>query len=294
MTSSVPHLDASTTCGAEKTGQKVWGTYKARYLASLILALSRRTPLGRGAARKGMFYLFKSCHPGPVDVDLWGSNVRLHPASNFVELKALMRPDCYDVEELRYLSDIMAWTNSCFVDIGANAGLFSLKAALSATGPSKIIAIEPDASLMERLKFNLTSARLLGKVARDVDVEMIEAAISDRNGQGVLSTEGDEGARSLVENSAGRSVNLLTLYDLVTKTALHRIDILKLDVEGHEDKVLPPYFKAAPKALWPAAIIIEHISRKHWQVDCISDAVDRGYAVRFKTNNNTILERKKM
>jgi FkbM family methyltransferase len=192
---------------------------------------------------------------------------------------------------LQYLADIMDWSGACFVDIGANAGLFSLRAALAATGPARIIAIEPDTSLLERLKFNLATARNLGKVRPGVDVEMVVAAISDRSGQGILTTQGDEGARHLVDGGVGQMVNLTTLNDVISNAALHRIDVLKIDVEGHEDKVLPPFFATAPKALWPTALIIEHISRDHWQIDCISDAIARGYSVSFTTNNNTILER---
>ena len=66
---------------------------------------------------------------------------------------------------------------------------------------------------------------------------------------------------------------------------------MKVDVEGHEDKVMPPFLNAAPEALWPATIIVEHLQRATWRPDCIAVALDRGYRITRTTNNNTFLER---
>ena len=70
-----------------------------------------------------------------------------------------------------------------------------------------------------------------------------------------------------------------------------KIDALKIDVEGFEDRVLTPFFEQAPQALWPRAIVIEHLSRNEWQDDCIADMLAKGYAQAGRTRSNTFLKR---
>ena len=55
--------------------------------------------------------------------------------------------------------------------------------------------------------------------------------------------------------------------------------------------MLTGFFKDAPKALWPRAVVIEHLSRDEWQEDCIADMRARGYAEAGKTRSNTLMLR---
>lgn len=272
-----------------------WGTYAPTLPARLVLALSRNSILGRGGARKALLRLFLALHRGPADVALWGTEVRLHPANNLVERKALLRPDVFDAEERGVLRQVMADDGSVFVDIGGNAGLYSLDAALHAGDGAAVLTIEPDQRLMNRFAFNLAQARRLGRFKASLASHTRTVAISDHNGTGMLSAAGDEGARNILagdEGTAGRAVTLRTLLGVVQETGLTRIDIMKIDVEGHEDMVLPPYLASAPESLWPGLIIIEHLQRESWRPDCIADALQRGYAIIKTTRNNTFLERR--
>ena len=232
-------------------------------------------------------------HAGPVDVPLWGTQVRLYPDNNVVERKALLRPDHYDAPERALLRRVMSRPGAVFVDIGGNAGLYSLYAALHCGDGATILMIEPDADLIERFTFNLDQARQLGRIRPALKIHAAAVAISDRDGTGILSATGDEGSRNLTsgaENS-GRNVQLRTLQSVVRDARLDHIDIMKIDVEGHEDKVLPPFLSSAEKNLWPAQIIIEHLQRSQWNPDCIADAERRGYRITKTTRSNTFLER---
>ena len=71
---------------------------------------------------------------------------------------------------------------------------------------------------------------------------------------------------------------------------MSRVDALKIDVEGFEDRVLTGFFKEAP-LLWPRAVVIEHLSKNEWQDDCIADMRARGYIETGKTRSNTLLAR---
>ena len=268
-----------------------WGAHKPGVAASAVLWMSRNSIFGRGLLRKTTAAAFNALHSGPVDVALWGSNVRLYPDNNVVERKALLRPDHFDALEREHLQRVMSKADAVFVDVGGNAGLYSLDAALHAGDGATIVMIEPDTELIARFEFNLNESRLGGRLNSTIKVVTEAAAISDRDGSGVLSATGDEGSRSLVagRTASGLTVALRTLVSVVSDARVDHIDIMKIDVEGHEDKVLPPFLRAAPPALWPRHIIIEHLQRPQWQADCIADALARGYEIVKTTRNNTFL-----
>ena len=70
-----------------------------------------------------------------------------------------------------------------------------------------------------------------------------------------------------------------------------KVDALKIDVEGFEDRVLTGFFAEAPQSLWPRAVVIEHLSKNEWLKDCIADMRARGYVERGRTRSNTLLLR---
>jgi FkbM family methyltransferase len=253
----------------------------------LVIAVSRNTVLGRGPFRKSLAGAFNRVHEGAVDCSLWGSPVRLHPARNVSERKALMRPDRIDVRELRFLAAQMGKPGSVLVDVGANAGLYSLYAALHAGSGARILAIEPAADMVARLQFNVALARGAGRIDETVEVVTATVAVGDADGEARLSGT-DEGSRSLL-GGAGTPVRLRRLSALLGEHGVGRIDVMKIDVEGYEDRVLPPYLGDVRPDRWPRAVILEHLSRARWGLDCIADCRGRGYEVLFVTRNNTVL-----
>ena len=50
-----------------------------------------------------------------------------------------------------------------------------------------------------------------------------------------------------------------------------------------------PFFKDAPRTLWPRAVVIEHLSANEWLEDCLADMRARGYVETGKTRSNTLL-----
>lgn len=275
------------------SGAAAWGTYRPSSLGRACLALSRHTPLGRGGARRLLIRAFSAVHEGPVDTTLVGVPVRLHPAHNVSERTALFRPDRMGGGILPALRAAMARPDAVFVDIGANAGLFSLDMAMHAASGTRILAIDPDAVLLGRFTYNLALARAHGAVASGVVVETAALAISDHDGTGQFAVAGSEGARHLVGDADGasRPVPLRTLAGLLAERGITTIDLLKIDVEGHEDKVLPPYLDAVAPANWPRHILIEHVHRNAWTRDCIAECERHGYRIRSRTNNDVFLER---
>jgi FkbM family methyltransferase len=274
---------------AADTEAPAWGTHRPGLPLRALIELSRHSVLGRGPLRKRLARLFFKLHSGPVDVRLWGQRMRLYPDYNVCERKALLRPDRMDRQEYAFLLPWLRQPRPVFVDIGANAGLYSLYAALHATAGARILAIDPEPGLLARFAFNLRLAHEAGAIEAGIEVATACVAVGDHDGEALLSTGEDEGSRSLL-GGAGRPVRLRRLAGLLAENAIDKVTIMKIDVEGYEDRVLPPYLAEVNPDRWPQAIIIEHVYRRGWRLDCVSLCQSRGYRIVGASNNNTILE----
>jgi len=176
-----------------------------------------------------------------------------------------------------------------FIDVGANAGTYALPMARHVGASGRVIAVEPHPVMVARLTFN--------KAASGADnVAIVAAAAGDADGELMIATDNENVGASRVYSGTGtRSdairVPAMRLLRIVQDHRIEKIDSLKIDVEGYEDRVLTGFFRDAPAALWPRAVAIEHLSRGDWVHDCLADMVSRGYVETGKTRSNTLLVR---
>ena len=251
-----------------------------------IISLAQRTKLKRGAFRPWMSRLVNLLRAGPLDVSYQGASFRFYHQASATERGALFNPD-YNREELDFLRGYVP-AGGNFVDVGANVGTYALPLARHVGANGRVIAIEPHPVTHARLAFNCASSGL-------TQVTLIAAAAGDLDGELMIETDGDNlGASHVVTSQASASaikVPSRTLQGILDQAGLSRVDALKIDVEGFEDRVLTGFFATAPQALWPRAVVIEHLSRAEWQADCIADMIRRGYALAGQTRSNTFLLR---
>lgn len=249
-----------------------------------IIALAQRTGLKRGAFRPMLSRLLNLLRGGPLDVSYQGGAFRLYHQGSATERGALLNPD-YNIEELRFLRAHLP-QGGVFVDVGANVGTYALALARDAGPNGKVIAIEPHPVTHARLAFNNAASGY-------AQVKLVQAAAGADDGELLIETDGDNlGASHIVSGDAsGKAIAVpsLRLQRILEEAAVARVDALKIDVEGYEDRVLTGFFKNAPRSLWPKAVVIEHLSSDEWQNDCIADMVARGYAIAGKTRSNTML-----
>jgi FkbM family methyltransferase len=231
---------------------------------------------------------------GALDVERWGIKLRLYPRRNLCEKNLLFTPQMYEAPELAKLAAEIERVKQSrrdfvFVDIGANAGLFSFFVASYAGKGATILAVEPASEALRHLRFNLAAnpgapIRVLpfalgageGRVALEID---------DRDMGGTRTRPWQEG-----ERSGAPSAECFSLLDVLQREQVTAIDGLKIDVEGSEDTVLVPFFTDAPKNLWPTLIIIED-SRNSWKADVFSALAERDYKIILRTKLNVILRR---
>lgn len=266
------------------------GTYAPNLLVRFILCLSQNTPLGRGKARKQMARLVRRHSADRLDTKLFGQNVRLHLHNNSSEVKALMNPGRYSRAELDFCARYLPARAGVFVDIGANAGLFSLGVLAHMTGGT-LIAVEPQPALHARLTANLET--LNAPRAGLPELHILRTAIGAQTGELALSVPDQLGQATARIQPGTRTIKVPVqpLLDVLEPLALGQIDVLKLDVEGFEDEVIMPFFETAPETLWPRAIVIEHCHRDRWQRDCEQALLGAAYRLVGKDRTNLMFVR---
>ena len=155
--------------------------------------------------------------------------------------------------------------------------------------PIKLGSIEPNPKLGERLKHNATFNGLQDKI------EIWEIALGDYSGMARLYLGiTDLGSSSIINaerDGVFIDVKIRPLIDLLTSNAVRRIDALKIDVEGAEDKVLKPFFEMAHMSFYPGMLIIEDSSKASWEWDVIDWMLSNGYEITGKSRGNVILKR---
>jgi FkbM family methyltransferase len=251
-----------------------------------LISLAQRTRLKRGAFRPTMSRLVNLFRGGPVDVEYQGASFRFYHQGSATERGALFNPD-YNLEELEFLR-LHTPASGVFVDIGANVGTYALALARHVGRSGKVIAVEPHPVTFARLAFN-------NKASGFTQVNLVAAAAGPEDGELMIETDGDNlGASHIVTAAAGAGairVPSWRLSRILADAGTAKVDSLKIDVEGFEDRVLTGFFREAPQSLWPRAVVIEHLSRDEWRDDCIADMRARGYAEGGRTRSNTLLVR---
>ena len=263
-----------------------FGAFAPNAAQAAIIRLARRSRLKRGAFRPMLSRLVNMLRAGPVDVQYQGVAFRFYHQASATERGALFNPD-YNIEELDFLR-ARTPAGGVFVDVGANVGTYAMVLARHVGANGKVIAIEPHPVTHARLAFNRAASNF-------TQVRLVAAAAGASDGELMIETDGDNlGASHIVTGEpAGNAVRVpsLRLQRILDEAGASRVDALKIDVEGYEDRVLTGFFREAPPSLWPRAVVIEHLSRNEWLADCIADMLARGYAEAGKTRSNTLLVR---
>lgn len=185
-----------------------------------------------------------------VDLELWGLRLRLAPKGNLTEQRLIFMPAFHDTRENAFLAKTLG-NGDVFLDIGANAGAYSLFAAARCPKNVRIESFEPDPELCRRLRFNLRENHI-------TNVFLHEIALGRESGEMILKQgEGNRGQNEVVSSGEGRRVPVKTLASVLAERNIPAVAVLKIDVEGHEPEVLEPFFQTAHRSLWPAWIICE-------------------------------------
>lgn len=252
------------------------------------LATSKRlSPAVRKWFRKNLAYRF----PGPFDIEAESVRLRAWPAENRCDRVALGRAVLPERAERQLIEPLLS-DDMTFVDVGANIGVYSLFVAAKTAGQAQIVSLEPHPRTYGKLVIN---AGLNGFS----DICAVNLAAGPQEDSVSMFTDGGGnigGASLLAEASGGEistNVAIRPLSDILHESGVGKIDLLKADVEGFEDRALLPLFNASEaRHLWPRAILIETVHRELWQSDLIVSLLGFGYEITGKTAENLLLQQR--
>jgi FkbM family methyltransferase len=122
------------------------------------------------------------------------------------------------------------------IDVGANVGVYTFSAAQRVGQAGRVLAIEPFSTCVQCL----LETRRVNQLEW---VTVCGGAASDREGTAYLSLHSASELNQLVASSTAASTRVeevpcFTLDALIEREQLTRVDILKIDAEGHELQVL--------------------------------------------------------
>ncbi len=216
-----------------------------------------------------------------ADVHRCGLRWRLYRTGNVSDSRLLLRPDSFDPVEMGWLLPLVQ-PGFAFVDIGANCGFYALR--IAAAG-GRVVALEPHPQMFRRLQFNAA-------LNPHASPRLLQCAVGDRQGEIRLAEDARNLGRTRIAESGAIAVEMRPLLDILAEEGIDRPGALKVDVEGHEDRVLAPFLAEAPDSLLPQTIVAEHTWSGQWRSDWTGMAARRGYRERARTpTGNAILSR---
>jgi len=156
--------------------------------------------------------------------------------------------------------------DSVVVDIGANIGDFTVRAARAARA-GRIIAVEPVESAGAMIA---TQARLNNLS----NITWVHAAIGGSDGETDVTP-----VRNPYADSGSMRAPLMTLQRLMAEQYLDRIDVLKLDCEGAEWDIFPTSEPVLPRV---RQICMEYHCERGWTPQRLGDwLINRGFEVTY-------------
>ena len=124
------------------------------------------------------------------------------------------------------------------LDIGANTGYFALLAAAASRQGASVYAFEPVARVAAKLRANVA-------LNPNLKIEIVEKAVGAETGVAPIFDPGGVHCYSASLDSSflkgekeSYSVPVVRVDDFASERGLADVDLVKLDVEGHEDSAL--------------------------------------------------------
>ncbi|HEV2556998.1 MAG TPA: FkbM family methyltransferase [Microvirga sp.] len=268
-----------------------FGSHTPTGFARWAIERTRAMP-DRWAGRRLAYFLrhlaVQSLDGQPLDVETLGARMRLYPYNNVCEKRILFTPQFFDPQERAILEERIG-ERFTFVDIGANVGAYALFVAARAGATGRVLAVEPQPDIFDRLTYNI-GQNPFGTV------KAVACAIADKTGELTLfldpSNNGESSVKVVSSSPTGAvRVPAVTLLDLFKQESITHVDAVKLDVEGAEDLILDPFFRNAPRSLHPTLLVLED-ARNQWQIDLPALLERQGYRLLAQTRLNLVYEKR--
>ncbi|OQA26821.1 MAG: 31-O-demethyl-FK506 methyltransferase FkbM [Chloroflexi bacterium ADurb.Bin344] len=200
-----------------------------------LRGLCRAWPITRGKWRL-MTEAEKLLKPETGTIELFGHS-RFYLDLNRKGLESsfyFFYPERYEYETQTYLSTHVRKGMTVF-DIGAHIGFFTLLLAQLVAEEGRVFSFEP-----ESVNFSLLMKNIETNGLRQVTA--FPHAVSNRRGTATLTLDSTSSGHSLTRSGGDRlktqNIETVCLDDFCSDHGIETVDLIKIDAEEHEDKVL--------------------------------------------------------
>lgn len=214
----------------------------------------------------------------------------VHPADNNTEFQIWRRGRTHEERAIREILAELKAAPFVAYDVGANAGSFAVRLGAEAPAGSQIHAFEPNPVMRARLVHNLSLNEIHSVSVHDCAISdepgIVELFLPDVNnlGQARLHQPFETGTKVTVEARC--------LADFFPVEPEARVDFLKVDIEGAEDRAIAPLFEGLPEAKWPRLIFFEHKHSALWRTDITATILHSGYVLKKEYGRNALFEKR--
>lgn len=160
-----------------------------------------------------------------------GARLSVRPDLKSITTYVLLEQETWFEKELPFLMHFLQ-PGMAAVDIGANNGVYSLAMARAVGSTGKVFAYEP----AEETRHLLEASRALNEAD---NLEVFGSALSDGERTGFLRHGHSSELHVLGDTGGmGESVAVTTLDSTAAKQQWRSIDLLKIDAEGEEERII--------------------------------------------------------
>ena len=183
---------------------------------------------------KGFVLDYVTPHDGIRHATVDGTSVMTLDLANVVHRQIYM--GCFGNAMTRWARALLR-PGDTFVDVGAHAGYFTLIAGHAVGSAGRVFAVEPNPAAFDSLRAHLSASEISHAHA-------FNWGLSEQNGTAVLHVPDADSRRdynaTLLPRPEWRAVEVQvrTLDECLETWAVERIDLMKIDVEGSEPRVL--------------------------------------------------------
>lgn len=157
----------------------------------------------------------------------------------------------WEATSLRVFSELSR-TSERFLDVGAYSGIYSLIACADGTG--EVIAFEPNPAIRPLLERNIRANKWEGRIT------VVPKGASDASGTARMTIPEDTTAARVDDAGTGPAIELTTIDEVLGG---RRADIIKIDVEGLEARVLAGAFETLGR--FKPALIVESLNEQSFE-----------------------------
>lgn len=159
--------------------------------------------------------------------------------------------EVWEATSLRAFSELSRKSER-FLDVGAYSGIYSLIAC--ADGDGEVIAFEPNPETRPLLERNIRANRWESRIT------VVPKGASDRPGTARMAIPADTTAARVDDAGTGPTIELTSIDDVLGGL---RADIIKIDVEGLEARVLAGASETLRR--YKPALIVESLNERSFE-----------------------------